>query len=217
MSVEAHQAQLEALLRHPSLWRGRGAAGTQAFSTGFPALDAVLPSGGWPRQGLVEIITTGNGHGELGLWTPLVRALTQADEARHCAFIAPPFELFAPAWHAAGVRLDRLLVTRESTQAGNGTDRATESFWALEQSLQSGACSLCIAWQDRASLTQLRRLALAAGRGAALGVLIRPLRALAMPTAAVLRLTLRRTATHLRLELVKGRGIGPRSIELALP
>jgi hypothetical protein len=126
--------------------------------------------------------------------------------------------LFAPAWRAAGVRLDRLLVTRESaTEAGSGTDRATESFWALEQSLQSGACSLCIAWQERASMTQLRRLALAAGRGAALGVLIRPLRALAMPTAAVLRLTLRRTATHLRLELVKGRGIAPRSIELALP
>jgi hypothetical protein len=38
-----------------------------------------------------------------------------------------------------------------------------------------------------------------------------------MPTAAALRLTLRRTATHLRLELVKGRGIAPRSIELALP
>ncbi|HTQ36511.1 MAG TPA: translesion DNA synthesis-associated protein ImuA [Steroidobacteraceae bacterium] len=206
MSGQAHQAQLEALLRHPSLWRGRGAAALESFSTGFAALDAALPGGGWPRQGLIEIITTGSGHGELTLWNPLIRYLTHGESPRCCAFIAPPFELFAPAWRAAGVRLDRLLVAR-----------AAEPLWALEQALQSGVCAMAFAWPERAGMTALRRLALAAARGAALGVLIRPLRALATPTAATLRLLARRTATHLRLELLKGRGIAPRSIELALP
>ncbi len=203
MPVEAHEAQLAALLRHPSLWRGRGAAVTEGLPTGFAALDAVLPGGGWPRQGLVEIIITGSGHGELALWTPLLRQLTNMP--RCCAFITPPFELFAPAWHAAGVRLEHLLIAR-----------APEPLWALEQALQSGVCGIGFAWQERATMTQLRRLALAAERGAALGVLIRPLRAAVEPSAAVLRLLARRTATRLRLELLKGRGVAPRSVELAL-
>jgi len=206
VSARSQQVQLEALLRHPSLWRGRGAAVASGLPTGFAALDAVLPGGGWPRQGLVEIITTGSGHGELALWMPLIRQLTRAEEARCCAIITPPFELFAPAWRAAGARLERLLVAH-----------ALESLWTLEQVLQSGVCAIGFAWQERASMTELRRLVLAAERGAALGVLIRPLRALGAPTAASLRLMVRRTTTHLRLELLKGRGVAPRSVELALP
>jgi protein ImuA len=206
MSAQPRQEQFEALLRHPSLWRGRGAAVAQGLPTGFPALDAVLPGGGWPRQGLVEIVTTGSGHGELALWMPLLRQFTQAPAARCCAIISPPFELFAPAWRAAGVRLDRLLIAH-----------APEALWALEQSLLSGVCAIGFAWQERASMTELRRLALAADRGAALCVLVRPLRAVVEPTAASLRLLVRRTAMRLRLELIKGRGVAPRSIELPLP
>jgi len=206
MLATAHEAQLEALLRHPSLWRGRGAAVPAGLPTGFAALDAALPGGGWPRQGLIEIITTGSGHGELALWTPLIRQLTSTATPRCCAFITPPFGLFAPAWRAAGVRLEHLLVAQ-----------APEPLWALEQALQSGVCAIGFAWQERASMTELRRLALAAERGAALGVLIRPPRAVVEPTAAVLRLMARRTTTRLRLELLKGRGIAPRSVELPLP
>jgi hypothetical protein len=206
MAVEAHQAQLETLLRHPSLWRGRGAVLPSGLPTGFAALDAVLPGGGWPQRGLVEIITTGSGHGELALWTPLIRQFGQAEDARCCAFIAPPFELFAPAWRAAGARLERLLVAR-----------SPEPLWVLEQALLSGACAIAFAWQEHATLTELRRLVLAAERGACLGVLIRPVRAIVEPTAASLRLTVRRTATRLRLELLKGRGAAPRGVELALP
>lgn len=205
MSVQPRGA-IEELLRHPSLWRGRGAAVPEGLSSGFAALDAALPGGGWPRQGLVEIITTGGGHGELALWMPLIRRLTRAEDARCCAVIAPPFELFAPAWRAAGVRLDRLLIAH-----------APESLWALEQSLLSGVVAIGFAWQERASMTELRRLALAAERGAALCVLIRPLRAAVEPSVASLRLLARRTATRLRLELIKGRGVAPRSIELPLP
>jgi protein ImuA len=206
MSAQAHEAQLEALLRHPSLWRGRGAAVPEGLPTGFAALDAALPGGGWPRQGLIEIITTGSGHGELALWMPLIRQLTGTETPRCCAFITPPFGLFAPAWRAAGVHLEHLLIAH-----------APEPLWALEQALQSGVCAIGFAWQDRAGMTELRRLALAAERGAALGVLIRPPRAVVEPTAAVLRLMVRRTATRLRLELLKGRGIAPRSVELVLP
>ncbi len=200
--------QLETLLQHPSLWRGRGAAPREGFATGFAALDAALPDGGWPRRGLVEILVPACGCGELTLWTPLVRRFTHSTSPRWCAFVAPPFEPFAPAWQGEGVRLDRLLVVQS---------RPAESLWALEQCLLSGACALGIAWPQAAGMTELRRLALAAERGASLGVLIRPPRAARESTAATLRIALTRTGTQLRLDLLKGRGLTPRTVQVALP
>ncbi len=207
MQVPSHQdEQLQALLRHPSLWRGRGAAAPAGWPTGFAALDAALPGGGWPRRGLVEIITHGAGHGELTLWAPLLRQLSQHEGARCCAFIAPPFELFAPAWRAVGMRLDRLLVAR-----------AAEPLWALEQSLLSGVCAIGFAWVGAGmNLVSLRRLALAAEQGASLGVLIRPPRAAHESTAATLRLGVTRRHSGLSVELMKGRGLSPRTLELGL-
>jgi len=198
--------QLEALLKHPSLWRGRGVAAAESFATGFTALDQALPGGGWPQRGLVEILVPGIGFGELRLWAPLVTRLTRSETARWCAFIAPPFEPYVPAWSAQGVRLDRLLVVRTA-----------QPLWALEQSLLSGACSITFAWPQRATMPQLRRLSLATERGASLGVLFRPLRAAVEHTTAVLRIALARTATQLRVELIKGRGVMPQTVELPLP
>jgi hypothetical protein len=204
-----HQAELDALLQHPALWRGRGAALPAGFSSGFAELDAVLPGGGWPQHGLIEVLTPG-GCGELALWAPLVQRLTHAINARWCAFVAPPFEPFAPAWSAQGARSDRLLVVR-------APGSSSEPLWALEQCLLSGACFMAFGWVQRASMTALRRLALAAERGAALGVLIRPLRVASEHTAAALRIAITRNAAHLTLQLLKGRGVSPCTIELALP
>lgn len=201
-----NEERLDELLRHPSLWRGRGAAVPAGWSTGFPALDAALPGGGWPRRGLVELIVQGAGQGELMLWAPLLRRLSQHETSRCCAFISPPFELFAPAWRAAGIRVERLLVARTG-----------DPLWALEQSLLSGACAIGFGWVGAGvSLTALRRLALAAGKGAALGVLIRPPRAMHEHTAAQLRLTVTRTPAGVSVQLLKGRGIAPRAIALGL-
>jgi protein ImuA len=176
MSFAVDQSRLDALLQHPALWRGRGAAPQAGYSTGFDALDAVLPGGGWPKHGLVEILTASSGSGEL------------------------------PAWQTQGARLDRLLMVR-----------APDPLWALEQTLLSGACAIGFAWPSEVGMTALRRLALAAERGASLGVLIRPLRAATQYSAAVLRMALTRTATHLRLQLLKGRGLSPCVVELPLP
>jgi hypothetical protein len=202
----ANTSQLEALLQHPSLWRGRGIAAGESFATGFTALDQALPGGGWPRRGLVEILVPGIGFGELRLWAPLVTRLTRSEVPRWCAFIAPPFEPYVPAWNAQGVRLDRLLVVR-----------TVQPLWALEQSLLSGACSITFAWPQRTTMPQLRRLSLATERGASLGVLFRPLRSAVEHTTAVLRIALTRTATQLRIELLKGRGVMPQIIELPVP
>lgn len=208
MPGESHHERLQALLRHPSLWRGDGAAGAMGWPTGFTALDAALPGGGWPRRGLIEILSCSAGHGELTLWAPLLRQFSQQqhEAARYCALVAPPFEPFAPAWRAAGISTDRLLVVRDS-----------DPLWALEQSLLSGVCAIGFGWLDaRANLVALRRLALAAERGAALGVLIRPPRAALEHSPALLRLAVTRTGTGLSVQLLKGRGLVPRTVALGL-
>ncbi len=211
LEVASH-SPIDTLLQHPSLWRGRGAEVPAGFPTGFTALDAALPGGGWPRRGLVEVLTAGSGCGELALWAPLVAQLTCSETARWGAFVSPPFEPFAPAWNARGARLDRLLIAHAAPS------RSTPGpLWALEQCLLSGACGIGFAWPREASMTELRRLTLAAEKGAALAVLIRPLAAALQHTTAILRIAIERRATHLRVQLLKGRGLSPCLIELALP
>ena len=81
--------RLARLLEHPALWRGCSAARSSTVPTGFAALDAALPGGGWPQVGLVEILISRLGVGELYLILPALASLTQRLEARWCAWIAP--------------------------------------------------------------------------------------------------------------------------------
>src|SRR5262245_23793614 len=76
---------LESLLQHPAIWRGRSAARTDVFPSGFAALDAFLPGGGWPRTGLIELLVSTLGTGELYVLLPLLARLTQKPSARWCA------------------------------------------------------------------------------------------------------------------------------------
>jgi cell division inhibitor SulA/protein ImuA len=193
-----HDKQLQELLAHPSVWRGRSRAALQTVPTGFAALDAGLPGGGWPRHGLVEILTPQAGVGELYLLLPALAALSRLDPARWCTWVSPPHVPYAPALEAHGVALERMLVT--STHL---------PLWALEQALRSGACELALAWLPRVSPRALRRLQLAAEQGRTLGVLYRSQRFAQEASPAMLRLLLeplehgRRGA---RVSLLKSRG-----------
>ena len=132
------------------------------FPPGFAALDAGLPGGGWPRHGLIEILTPQPGVGELYLLLPALAALSRLQPARWCTWVSPPHEPFAPALAAHGVALDRMLIVRTHLP-----------LWAHEQALRSGACEVALAWLPRASPRAIRRLQLAAEQGRALGVLYR--------------------------------------------
>jgi hypothetical protein len=185
---------LARLLEHPALWRGTSAARVPGVPTGFAALDAQLPGGGWPRSGLIEILAARFGSGELTLLLPLLAALTSAATARWCVWVAPPLMPFAPALVARGVVLERIAVV--------GGARA---LWAFEQTLGSGACDAVLAWIRHPQPREIRRLQLAAERGRTLGVLFRPRAAAREPSTAVLRLGLEPLADGARLTLLKGR------------
>jgi hypothetical protein len=198
---------LSRLLEHPAIWRGRSAARTKTLPTGFAALDEGLPGRGWPHAGLIEILPTCFGAGELFLLLPVLAAVTQRAEARWCAWVAPPLQPFGPALAARGVALERVLVINPP-QKGIG--------WAFEQTLRSGACDIALGWLRSALPRQIRRLHLAAERGDTLGVLFRPREAARDSSPAVLRIVVEPTAPGARVTLLKSRGGTRGSIELPL-
>ncbi|HEY8508389.1 MAG TPA: translesion DNA synthesis-associated protein ImuA [Steroidobacteraceae bacterium] len=183
------------LLEHPAVWRGTSAARTQTVSSGFPELDARLPGGGWPCSGLVEILFSRAGTGELALLMPVLATLTRDAAARWCAWIAPPLEPFAPALAAHGIALERIFVARTAAP-----------LWAFEQSLRSACCDAVLAWVERLSMQDTRRLQLAAERGRSLGFLFRSLSASREPSCAVMRLTIEPAAQGFCVTLLKSRG-----------
>jgi protein ImuA len=198
--------ELARLLEHPAIWRGRSAARrVEVLPTGYAALDACLPGGGWPRTGLIEILVPRFGVGELYVLLPALAALTCRPAARWCVWVTPPLEPYAPALTAHGATLERMLVVR-----------APEALWAFEQTLGSGASDIALAWAARSPRPRgIRRLHLAAERGKTLGVLFRPHRAAEESSAAILRLTVESRPSGVRVTFLKSRGGARGSIELS--
>jgi protein ImuA len=210
--------ELARLLEHPAIWRGRSAARrVEVLPTGYAALDACLPGGGWPRTGLIEILVPRFGVGEIYLLLPALAALTRRPAARWCVWVTPPLEPYAPALTAHGAALERMLVVRApearpSGQRGN----PQRGLWAFEQTLGSGASDIALAWAARSPRPRdIRRLHLAAERGKTLGVLFRPHRAAEESSAAILRVAVEARGAGARVTLLKSRGGARGSIDLS--
>ncbi|KAF1029418.1 MAG: hypothetical protein GAK40_00520 [Burkholderia plantarii] len=197
---------------HPSLWSGSQLArgGARTIGTGYPALSAELPGGGWPVCALVELLVPHVGCGEMRLLAPGLAGTVA--ERRPLALVAPPHPPHAGALAELGVPLDALLWLR----TGNRRD----ALWTAEQSLKAGCCGALLFWQMEAVPADvLRRLHLAAARaGDTLFVMLRPLAAAQQPSPAVLRLALRPSQAGVTVEIVKRRGPARATpLELALP
>lgn len=171
-------AALSSLLDARQVWRGRAqplAEGGQ--STGWPLLDAALPTGGWPDASLTEILLPFDGIGELRLLLPTLARLTQGQ--RPVMLIAPPYAPCAMGWRQQGVNLQRVdIVDAEEKHV----------LWAAEQCLRSGSCAAVLAWPQQADDRSLRRLQVAADTGRALAFVFRDSRYLANASPAALRL-----------------------------
>ena len=198
---------LARLLEHPGIWRGRSLTRIDTLSSGFPELDSRLAGGGWPKVGLVEILATHLGSGELRLLLPLLVAVTHQPQARWCTWIAPPLTPYAPALAAHGVNLARILVVR----APKGPQWSCE--WATEQALISGACDVVLTWITQPLKPRIvRRLQLATQRGRTLAFLLRPWssRIAQEPSHALLRLGIEPQSngnnSGVRLTILKSRG-----------
>lgn len=186
---------LAALLEGRRVWRGHAApvpAGEQP--TGWPALDAVLPGGGWPAAALSEILLPADGVGELQLVLPTLARHTQAGRA--VVVIAPPYVPCVPGWETRGVVMSRVDVVSAEPR---------DALWAAEQCLRSGSCATVLAWPAHADDRALRRLQVAADTGKALALVFRDRRHADQASPAALRLELE-TQPALQVRVRKCRG-----------
>ena len=187
------------ILQRQAVWRGGAdpaALAAPAAPTGFAGLDAELPGGGWPVGGLVEVLCSAEGIGELQIVLPALAALTAA--GHRVAWLAPPHLPYAPALRAAGVRLERLTVVRAPGRR--------DALWAAEQALRAHAFRALLLWLPRASYAELRRLAVAAQAGPGFALAFRPPEAACESSPAVLRLALESGERQLAVCILKRRG-----------
>lgn len=188
---------LDALLADRRVWRGQPAglpATTQP--TGFAALDAALPTGGWPEAALTELLLPADGLGELRLLLPTLARLTQA--ARDIVLVAPPYVPYPDGWRQAGVDFARLHLVEATPR---------DALWATEQCLRSGSLAAVLCWPRQADDRALRRLQVAAETGQSLGFAFRDARAAANPSPAALRLQFEAAAdAAMRVRVLKCRG-----------
>ena len=184
---------------HPSLWRASQLAhsATRCVDTGFAALSAQLPGGGWPLGTLIDLLVQQHGIGELRLLRPALAALGQ----RPIVLLQPPHAPQALALAALGIDPAQLLWIRAGA-GGHGGD----ALWAAEQVLRSGCCGALLLWQAHARGDTLRRLHLAAQSADTLFCLLRPLAAAQDASPAPLRLSLTAAAGGVDIGFVKRRG-----------
>ncbi len=191
---------LESVIESADIWRAKDLVlRVQGVSSGFEALDKLLPERGWPRGALTEILTEREGVGAIRLLVPAMARLS--GDKRWLVFIAPPYIPYAPAFARRGVDLSRILVVHDR----DGRDR----LWAFEQALCSGTCSAVFAWLPYTDPASLRRLQLAAEAGDAMGVVFRSQRAPDDVSLAALRLKLTAIDSGVNVKILKCRGGWP--------
>ena len=197
---------LDQLLATRDVWRGRPTTSKAPAgrTTGIASLDEVLPNCGWPSASLIELLLPADGVGELTLLWPILSQLSTAGES--IAIVAPPYVPYAPAWHLAGLVLDRLMIVRAE---------ARDALWAAEQCLRSGACAAVLCWPHQANERALRRLQVAAETGHCLGFAFRSIAVAENPSPAALRIAFDAIARQMRV--IKCRGATPPSRAIALP
>jgi protein ImuA len=205
---------LSKVLENPRVWRGSSQVGTRSgLASGYPELDRCLPGGGWPPEALTEILIGQYGIGELRLLMPALARLSVEEaqtqtEPRWIAWVAPPFQPYAPALQQCGIDLSRVLIVRPKDDS--------ELLWSAEQALSSGTCAAVLLWPDGLDDQASRRLQLAAEKGHSWAIAFRPLSARQQPSAAALRLELQSTGQGTRVHILKSRGGRPAVLDSLL-
>lgn len=204
------------------LWRGNslGRMAEPVLASGFDALDAELPGGGWPLKAVTELLTPQAGALEWRLLAPALRqwwasqapatrmppspglrrgrAAARAPAAlRSLLLINPPHTPHLPGLQGLGLPASALLWVAAGTPA--------EALWAAEQAIKSQVAVL--AWLPEARPEQVRRLQVAALGSDAPAFLVRPERSGGQSSAAPLRLVVKPgEGWQLAVHLLKRRG-----------
>jgi len=195
---------LNKLLQQTGLWRASsiGCSFKQHPGSGFEALDRELPGGGWPADGVTELLHDQYGIGEFRLLAPALARLSR-EQTRWLLLVSPPYIPYPPALVQAGVDLTRIIISQPRTPA--------DYLWVLEKALASQSCSTVLTWPGRIHDRQIRRLQVASRAGNCWCVLFRPERAAVNASPAELRMRIRPQNPHhdntsLAVRILKRRG-----------
>lgn len=186
----------------------------QGIPSTYPLLDEHLYGGGWPQNGLTELLLNKPGIGELRLITPALAKLSQ-EQKRWLLWVSPPYIPYAPALAKAGVDLSRILIVN--------TTHYGDMLWVLEKALASKSCSAVLAWPDfvqkntpqnkrsQSLEKHLRRLQIASKEGQSLGILFRKDKAAKNASPAELRIQLQAQVavsehSRLKVKILKRKG-----------
>lgn len=133
-----------------ALWKGNQLGGpiNPTLSTGFPSLDEQLVGGGWPCNGLTEILATQFSMLEWRLLAPALRQV--CDAGRDIVIVGPPKHPYPPGLRQDGIDTKRLVWVN--------VDAPAERLWATEQAIKSNACGAMLAWLPQVRAEQIRRL-----------------------------------------------------------
>ncbi|MBK9026746.1 MAG: translesion DNA synthesis-associated protein ImuA [Propionivibrio sp.] len=201
------EVSLDDVLARPDVWRGSRSAGGSAngfahakipsVPSGFAALDAELPGGGWPRGALTEILLDGTGLGECSLLLPAL--LQYSRRAGGACWSLLHIGRTGRHGFRQGVDLAQLAIVSSA--------QPRDVLWATEQALSNAALGVVLCWATSVDARQLRRLQVAAAGGNSVMFLFRPLRAAQSSSAAPLRLLLSSGERgSLGLKVLKRRG-----------
>lgn len=179
------------------VWRADSFASApkKVWPTGYAALDAELPGGGWPSGAITELLVDAPGMGSVELLLPMLHC---APAERWIAWIAPPCLPYAPALADAGLVLSQLMLIEPPQHSA--------LVWAVRQATASGACHAVMAWVHKIDMAALRRLQLAAEASTTPLFLYRPLTAACQSSPACLRLQLSAENNSIGIHILKRRG-----------
>jgi protein ImuA len=182
-----------------AVWRGSelGSPVTAVVGSGFAALDAELPGGGWPCHALTEVLQPQPSVAEWRLLAPAMRQMVT--RGLDVVIVGPPKTPHLPGLRHVGLDERRLVWVHAESPA--------ERLWATEQIVRANAAGLLVAWLPQARPEQIRRLQVCAQGCDGPVFLCRPLAARHEASAAPLRVQLRFGLDwELHLELLKRKG-----------
>jgi len=192
-----------------AVWRGTelGSQVTEVISTGWDALDAQLPGGGWPCRCVTEVLQPQPTVCEWRLLAPALRAIVAG--AQTIVIVGPPKVPHLPGLKHAGLDDHHFVLVQAETPS--------RRLWTTETLVKSNACGALLAWLPQARPEELRRLQVCAAACEGPVILFRPEAAQFEPSAAPLRLQ----ATfgldwELRVHILKRKGPAHEG-ELRLP
>jgi len=182
-----------------AVWRGTelGSPVTEVVSTGWHALDAELPGGGWPCRSLTEVLQPQPTVCEWRLLGPALRAIVA--KGQQVVVVGPPKVPHLAGLRHAGLTDKQFVWVKAETPA--------HRLWTTEQLIKSNSAGALLAWLPQARPEQLRRLQVCAAACERPVFLFRPVAAQHEASAAPLRVVVSFGVDwELQLHILKRKG-----------